>query len=478
MSRTTAAAVMAAVLSASSITASRVVSTADPATPPPHVVYFLVDDLGYANVGYTAPEPKEPLTPYIDALASSGLRLENYYTYKFCSPTRSSFISGRLPIHVNQQNHPPSSPGGGVPVNMTTIADKLQSVGYSTHQVGKWHCGMSGLDRVPTSRGFNSSFGYLAGAEDHYTNLRDGHVDLWRDDSPAYGENNTDYATYMYTREAMRILEAYNPAKRRGVHGDNSVALVDEQQPGDQDSQPPPLFLYMAYQSVHAPLQVPSNWTDLYPNITYGPRKNCQAMISAVDMSIGTIVDRLHAYDMYNNTLIIFSSDNGGPPDHANNYPLRGAKGDDFQGGVRVCAALNGGFLPDSVRGTTLSTGLIHIADWYATLGGIAGYNGTDDPAAAASGLPPVRSFDELSLMRSCIAAVRDVMCSCSANTLGVLLCCTGGFNRSMALHHLGFFQRIFRAVPAHIHHALWHEAHRRCAHCRAPRPHGPAANR
>jgi arylsulfatase A-like enzyme len=120
----------------------------------PHIVYFLVDDLGFSNVGYNNRPNPEPLTPHIDALHDGGAELTNYYVYRFCSPTRSSFISGRLPYHVNQENHPPASPGGGVPLEMTTIADKLNASGYLGHQIGKWHCGMSCTGHLPVHRGF------------------------------------------------------------------------------------------------------------------------------------------------------------------------------------------------------------------------------------------------------------------------------------------------------------------------------------
>lgn len=108
----------------------------------PNIVYFLVDDLGFSNVGYNNRPDPEPLTPHIDGLHDTGVELTNYYVYRFCSPTRSSFMSGRLPYHVNQENHPPASPGGGVPLAMTTIADKLNASGYACHQIGKWRkCG-------------------------------------------------------------------------------------------------------------------------------------------------------------------------------------------------------------------------------------------------------------------------------------------------------------------------------------------------
>eukprot|EP00040_Diaphanoeca_grandis_P044585 m.12819 g.12819 ORF g.12819 m.12819 type:complete len:654 (+) comp9463_c0_seq1:180-2141(+) len=323
----------------------------------PNIVYFLVDDLGYANVGF---HDDEPLTTNIDSLHASGIELTSFYTYKFCSPTRSSLNSGRLPIHVNQENHPPEYPGGGVPLGMTMIAEKFASAGYLTHQIGKWHCGMSGYDRLPVSRGFNTSFGYLSGAEDHYAQTRDGQVDFWRNTQPAWGENGTDYNTFMYTREILNIIDNHD------------VAV--------------PLYIYMAYQNVHGPLQVPSNYTDLYPSVDYVPRKMCLGMITAVDESIGHAVALLKARNMYNNTLIVFTSDNGGPADHANNFPYRGSKGSDFEGGVRVAAYVSGGIIPDSLRGTH-KNGLMHVCDWYATFGYLAGYT-PDDPKAAAAQLP------------------------------------------------------------------------------------------
>lgn len=343
-----------------------VASAAGPTKP--HIVYYLVDDLGYSNVGFTAlAHNDEPLTPHIDGLANSGVLLNRFYTYRFCSPTRSSFISGRLPIHVNQVNHPPEYPGGGVPLEMTTIADKLTGAGYLCHQLGKWHCGMSGSDRIPTSRGFNSSFGYLSGAEDHYLQTRDGYTDFWRSEQPAYGENGTSYATFLYTAEALKLLRAHDPAT--------------------------PFFLYLAYQNVHGPTQAPTNYTALYPKVEDSARRLCLAMISAVDESIGIVTSELKAQGMYDNTLLIFSSDNGGPSDHANNWPLRGSKATDWEGGTRVAAFISGGFVPAALRGQHRDQ-MMHVCDWYATFSTLAGYANGDPKAAAAHGIPAPDAID------------------------------------------------------------------------------------
>ena len=109
----------------------------------PHLVYMLSDNIGYGNVGYlravtpAGPSP-EVQTPNLDKLAASGLRLERLYAYEMCSPSRSALLSGRLPAHVNLHNDDQTKPGAGIPADMTTIAEKLKSVGYRTHHIGKW----------------------------------------------------------------------------------------------------------------------------------------------------------------------------------------------------------------------------------------------------------------------------------------------------------------------------------------------------
>jgi arylsulfatase A-like enzyme len=183
---------------------------------------------------------------------------------------------------------------------------------------------MSCIAHLPVHRGFTSSFGYLSGAEDHYADTRSGYVDLWRSSRAAYGENGSlaggyDYNTYKFTREAVHIVEAH-PAER-------------------------PLFIYLAYQNVHGPIQAPDNYTALYDAEIYHPRLMCLAMIAAVDESIGKVTAALQSRGLWSDTLIIFSSDNvctplfcqplfqlasnsaslvlwpqGGPADHANNW--------------------------------------------------------------------------------------------------------------------------------------------------------------
>lgn len=139
----------------------------------PHVIFLIADDVGYANLGWLRKQSGRPspevATPHMDGLVRSGVRLDRHYTYKVCSPTRSSFQSGRLPVHVNTANADPAvynpadpvSGFAGIPRNMSCLANKLKLASYATHQIGKWDAGMATADHTPRGRGYDSSFGYF-----------------------------------------------------------------------------------------------------------------------------------------------------------------------------------------------------------------------------------------------------------------------------------------------------------------------------
>lgn len=138
-------------------------------------------------------------------LMQEGIRFTNHHVFKFCSPTRSSFVSGRWPIHVNQENSATRQRYAGVPLNMTTISEKLASVGYKCHHFGKWHVGQATMAHTPYGRSFETSLTFFNFGEDHYTQQRGGQaffegnpsavedppncqgVDLWNHTEPAYG---------------------------------------------------------------------------------------------------------------------------------------------------------------------------------------------------------------------------------------------------------------------------------------------------
>ena len=153
--------------------------SAAPATKP-HIVFVFVDDWGYADVGFRNPAIK---SPNFDILAKTGLLLDRQYVFKYCSPSRVSFLTGRWPHHVHQWN-PPSSAIPGANLKMTMLPAKLKQAGYATHMVGKWHEGLSQPGYLPINRGFDTSTGFLSGGEDHFTARVGCAVDYWKNDAP------------------------------------------------------------------------------------------------------------------------------------------------------------------------------------------------------------------------------------------------------------------------------------------------------
>jgi arylsulfatase I/J len=368
-----------------------------PSASKPHLVFMLVDDWGWANVGYHRnPPTKEVVTPNIDSLVKQGVELDQHYAFQIGSPSRCSLISGRLPIHVNDVNDDaiiynpddPISGFAGIPRNMTGVASKMKEAGYATHQVGKWDAGMATHDHTPMGRGFNSSFGFFRHTNDYFTEVtavdvtatvcnKTGPgpelVDLWDTDKPATGVNGTGpdkYEEGLFKERLLQVINNHDPST--------------------------PLFLYYAPHIVHAPLQVPDAYTTKFNFINdSGLRQYYHAMVNYLDDVVGELVDAMKKKGMWENTLFAASSDNGGaeyPGGGANNYPLRGGKMTDWQGGIRVNAFVSGGFLPMKMQGQKI-TGKIHLADWYATFCAIAGVDPADERAVKAK-LPPIDSMN------------------------------------------------------------------------------------
>ena len=208
--------------------------------------------LWWANVGYHRDTPtKEVVTPNFDNLVKEGLELDQHYVFKLCSQSRCSLLTGRLPIHVNDDNkikptyHNPSDPISGfqgIPRNMTVIAEKLKGAGYVSHQVGKWDAGMATPDHIPKGRGFESSLCYFHHDNDFYnetaSKCNNVHiVDLWGTDKPATGLNGTGPDNYEEGLFKERLLEITN----------------------DHDPSTP-LFLYYATHAPHDPYEVPDRY--------------------------------------------------------------------------------------------------------------------------------------------------------------------------------------------------------------------------
>ena len=324
----------------------------------PHIVFVLVDDWGYADVSF---RNLAIHSPNFQKLADTGLILGRHYVFKYCSPSRASFLTGRWPHHAHQWNLP-AGRMAGTNLNMTMLPAKLKNAGYSTYMVGKWHQGLFDPKYLPINRGFDTSTGFLNGGENHMNAKMGCATDYWKNDAP--DSRNGTYDAYNYRDDLTDIFSNHNTGN--------------------------PMFLYLPLHNVHTPLQAPQEWLDLYPaNSTCKARHTYQAMVSVADNVTGHLVKLLQKSAMWDNTIFIVSADNGGAPCGGSNYPLKGCKGTFFEGGVRSLAFANGGLLPDSMRGKT-TNGFIHIADWYATFCKLAGV----DPTDSGDGKFPVDSMD------------------------------------------------------------------------------------
>jgi arylsulfatase A-like enzyme len=310
------------------------------AAPRPNIVYFLADDLGWADVGWHGSEIK---TPQLDTLAAAGARLEQFYVQPVCSPTRAALMTGRYPMrHGLQTEVVRPWAQYGLPLEERTLAQVLKEAGYETAICGKWHLGHFQRAYLPTRRGFDHQYGLYNGALDYFTHLRDGGLDWHRDDRASRDEG---YSTHLLAREAARLVAEHDPAR--------------------------PLFLYVPFNAVHAPHQVPDSYTTPYASLKE-PRRTYAGMLAAMDEAVGQVVAAIDRKGMRPNTLFLFSSDNGGPAPGrvTSNGPLRSGKATVYEGGVRVpaFATWEGHIRPGSVVDAPL-----HMVDWYPTLAGLAG---------------------------------------------------------------------------------------------------------
>lgn len=303
----------------------------------PNIVFFLLDDLGYADCGFNG--GTQIKTPNIDKLAAEGTVLESHYVQPVCSPTRAALLTGRYATRTGVYTIVRPHAKWGLPLEERTLANALQETGYATAIVGKWHLGEFDPAHRPMARGFQHQHGHYFGAIDYFKHTRDGDHDWQHDDKKLKEEG---YATHLLAKEACRLIETQDQGK--------------------------PLFLYIPFNAVHSPMQVPDRYLAPYQALK-GEHRQLAGMLACADEAVGKIVGALEKKGMRDNTLIVFSSDNGGPPP-GDNTPLRGFKGSLWEGGVRSCAFAN---WPGRVPAGKRVKEPMHIIDWYPTLIKIAG---------------------------------------------------------------------------------------------------------
>ncbi len=308
--------------------------------PRPNVVFILADDLGWEDVSFNGGQIK---TPNIDSIASSGAKLAQFYVQPVCSPTRASLMTGRYPMRYGLQTGVVRPWADyGLPLEERMLPQAIKDAGYSTFIVGKWHLGLIAPEYLPTHRGFDHQYGHYNGALDYFTHVRDGGFDWHRDDKVNRDEG---YSTHLLSREAAKIVRESESGK--------------------------PFFLYVPFNAVHAPHQVPEKYKEPYSSMSE-PRRTYAGMVAAMDEGIGEILKALDEKNLRDNTLIFFSSDNGGPAPGkvTSNGKFRAGKGTLYEGGVRVAACIS--WKSKIVPGTTIDQP-IHMVDMYPTLIWLAG---------------------------------------------------------------------------------------------------------
>lgn len=329
-------------------------------TDRPNFVFIMADDLGWADVAFNGGNAP---TPNLDRLAREGVQVAQHYSAMLCSPTRAALLSGRYWSRFNVTS--PTN-NRAFAWDTVTLPRALKSVGYSTALTGKWHLG-SRPEEAPNKFGFDHSYGSLAGGVGPYDHrYKEGEYSVtWHRNGRLLDEKG--HVTDLIASEAIGWLG---------------------RQQKDQ-----PFFLYVPFTAVHLPLKEPAEWLQRVPAMITGevPRQYA-ACIMHLDDAVGRIVAALEKNGQRGRTVVVFTSDNGGswaenanqpyPDDNyvkgripGNNRPLRGQKGDLYEGGIRVPTIVN---WPGVLAPRTASTPL-HIIDWMPTLVGLAGYKPSKD---------------------------------------------------------------------------------------------------
>ncbi len=335
------------------------------ATSKPNIIFILADDMGYSDMNWQG----SPIqTPHLDMLAREGMFLSRNYVQPQCTPTRIAFLTGNYPYRYGLHEHVLGSFSmNGIPAGEKTVAEKMKEGGYRTAIIGKWHAGGYTESYLPHNQGFDHSFVCISGAISYWNYTSGTNSSVIRNGEKYYAgsmvdgeESGNTYSTEMWKNEAVDLI--HNHDKKQ------------------------PLFLYLPFNAPHYPLHAPKKVFDKYRDLDIdaywsGPgaslgrnassRRLYMAMVDAMDVAIGGVVEALESEDMLKNTLIVFCSDNGGIQE-GDNRPLRSYKGDSFEGGVRVPGIA---FWQGKIDPGTSSAELVYVADWYATFAEIAGMN-------------------------------------------------------------------------------------------------------
>lgn len=315
--------------------------------PKPNIILILADDLGFNDLSYY--NKQDVKTPHIDALCRDGLRFDNFYANSpVCSPTRAALMTGRYPDAVGVPGlirYPKADNWGYLKPDVPLMPAILKKYGYATAIIGKWNLGLESPN-LPNQKGFDYFHGWLEDMmEDYYDHRRHG-INFMRENKQVIQPKG--HATDIFTEWAIDYMNQATKKSR-------------------------PFFLYLAYNAPHFPVQPPKQWLDKVlarqPGID-PKRANLVALIEHLDDGVGRLVQSLKQAGQYDNTLILFLSDNGGNlSDLASNQPYRDGKQSMYEGGLRIPAFVT---WPAKIRRGSASNERLMTMDVLPTLEAIA----------------------------------------------------------------------------------------------------------
>lgn len=377
----------------------------------PNLVLLVIDDAGWNDVGF---HNDDFSTPSLDKLASDGVKTEGMYTDRECTPSRAQLLTGMYTIRTGMQDGSLFTlEPRGLPLEHTLLPEMLQGAGYATFGVGKWHLGHHQESYCPWSRGFDRYFGNMLSGGEQSEHTQSSETWYMRDNTLSSGDDDegTSYDGFYLVDATAESGFVSVGDQLVGMHStdlytNKSIAWLDSFASDDT-----PFFLYLSYQAVHTPLEATKLWlkesgcSDAYTD----NRETLCAMMSQLDFGAGNLVSYLKERNWWGNTVLVAVSDNGGHPDHGgDNTPLRGYKGQYWDGGVKSPVVWSGGLLEDAVAGQDwdaagvddphTNTDLMHITDIAATLLTLAG--------VSTDGLDGVDQWSALTVAGT--AAVRE----------------------------------------------------------------------
>ena len=318
----------------------------------PNIIFVLADDLGFTEVHYNN---ASMITPNIDKLSEEGIKLNQNYMQSSCTPSRSSLMTGMYPLHIGEQK--PAGGSGkrmtptGLSLDYNILPAKLRLMGYDTHLVGKWDLGYCNEAYTPTRRGFDTFYGLWGARESPYIK-ESNRVKDWKIGLENAETHPEKHSGYLIMDQVKSLLYEYTSNIQRN-----------------------PFFLLLSTPLPHEPHEVPKKYYDMYSQVKDEGRRKLNAMVTMLDDSIGNLTQMITHAGIKNNTVLIFSSDNGPGLYHEPNLHdrlgrIKGKKGNDmFEGGTRVPGFVHSPILPKSFKTDVL----FHVSDWFPTILRIAG---------------------------------------------------------------------------------------------------------